>query len=197
MADKNILSSCFFIGLGTGIAYKRSLCPSLWPCDPAVYRRKALDGTDMLKSKAAAGRDYIERQGAELRDRANELVGRSAEASFEQRYEPGRRPVQKLARGLRKLRAQFSTRRSRSIFSVDGRHSRMKTLAIILDSFGSALSANRRVLLETNSRIIRPLWTSARSCGGPSKRQNGIGPHEIVTFTPSVMRTAGWTQTGR
>jgi len=75
MANKNISSSCFFIGLGTGIALTVLFAPHSGRATRQFIRRKALDGTDMLKSKAAAGRDYIERQGAELRDRAKDVVG--------------------------------------------------------------------------------------------------------------------------
>jgi gas vesicle protein len=81
-------SSCFFIGLGTGIALTVLFAPHSGRTTRQLMRRKALAGTDMLKTKATAGRDYIERHGAALRDRANELVGRRAEASCEQRYAP-------------------------------------------------------------------------------------------------------------
>lgn len=75
MAYKNISSSCFLIGLGTGIALTVLFAPSSGRATRQFIRRKALDGTDMLKTKVAAGREYIERQGAELRDRANDVVG--------------------------------------------------------------------------------------------------------------------------
>jgi gas vesicle protein len=84
MANKHITPSCFLIGLGTGIALTVLFAPHSGRATRQFMRRKALAGTDMLKSKAAAGRDYIERHGTELRNRANELMGRGSEVPFEQ-----------------------------------------------------------------------------------------------------------------
>jgi gas vesicle protein len=78
MANKNISSSCFLIGLGTGIVLTVLFAPHSGRATRQLIRRKALDGTDMLKTKAAAGRDYIERQGTELRDRVKDVVGTSS-----------------------------------------------------------------------------------------------------------------------
>jgi len=75
MANKNISSTCFLIGLGTGIALTFLFVPQSGRATRQFIRRKALDGADMLKTKASAGRDYIARQGADLRDRANDVVG--------------------------------------------------------------------------------------------------------------------------
>ena len=88
MANQHISTSCFLIGLGTGIALTVLFAPHSGRATRRLLRRKALDGRDVLKSKAAAGRDYIERHGTELRNRANELVGRGDEVPFEQRYAP-------------------------------------------------------------------------------------------------------------
>jgi gas vesicle protein len=75
MGNKNISSSCFLIGLGTGITLGIFLAPRSGRTTRHFVSRKAQEGTEMLKAKVAAGRDYIERQGAELRDRAKDVVG--------------------------------------------------------------------------------------------------------------------------
>jgi gas vesicle protein len=74
MANRQISSSCFLIGLGTGIALTVLFAPRSGRATRHSISRKAKEATDMLQAKAAAGRDYIERQGAELRDRAKEVV---------------------------------------------------------------------------------------------------------------------------
>jgi gas vesicle protein len=88
MLTKSISPTCFLIGLGTGIALTVLFTPHSGRATRQFVRRKALAGTDLLKTKAVAGRDYIERQGTELRDRAHELLGRSAEGRSEQGCEP-------------------------------------------------------------------------------------------------------------
>jgi gas vesicle protein len=87
MANKNSFLRCFLTGLGTGITLAILFAPRSGGATRHFIGRKAHEGTETLKAKAAAGRDYIERQGAELRDRAKELVGRGAEAPVGPRYE--------------------------------------------------------------------------------------------------------------
>ena len=85
MVGKNV--SAFLIGLGTGIALAVFLAPRSGDTTRHFIGRKAREGTEMLKTKAVAGRDYIERQGAELRARAKEVVGRGGETPVRQMYE--------------------------------------------------------------------------------------------------------------
>lgn len=73
MANTNISSTCFFIGLGTGIALTVLFAPRSGRATRQWIRRRALDGTDVVK-----------RQATELRDRAKEMVGWGAEAPVEQ-----------------------------------------------------------------------------------------------------------------
>lgn len=87
MAHKNISSSCFLIGLGTGIAMGIFFAPRSGRSTRDFISRKAQEGTEALKDKAAAGREYVERRGTELRDRAKEVMGRAAETPVKQRYE--------------------------------------------------------------------------------------------------------------
>jgi gas vesicle protein len=75
MANKNISSSCFLIGLGTGMALAIFFAPRSGGATRHFISRKAQEGTEMLKAKAAAGRDYIERQGAELRGQVKDMIG--------------------------------------------------------------------------------------------------------------------------
>lgn len=55
--------SCFFLGLGVGIAVGILFAP------------KAGEETrGMLKSKADEGKEYLKQRGSELRDNANDLI---------------------------------------------------------------------------------------------------------------------------
>jgi hypothetical protein len=71
MANKNT-SSCFLIGLGTGIALGVFFAPRAGSVARRSISHKAQGGMDVLRTKASAGRAYIERYDAELRDRATE-----------------------------------------------------------------------------------------------------------------------------
>ncbi len=75
MGNKNISPSCFLIGLGAGIALGIFLAPGSGRTTRHFISGKAQEGTEASKAKAAVGHDYIERQGAELRDRSREAVG--------------------------------------------------------------------------------------------------------------------------
>jgi len=81
MAGKNVFAGCFLTGLGTGIALALLFAPRSGGATRQFIGRKTQEGTDILKAKAAAGRDYIERQGAELRARAKQAVGGSGESA--------------------------------------------------------------------------------------------------------------------
>ena len=74
MGNKNISPSCFLIGLGAGIALGIFLAPGSGRTTRHFISRKAQEATEASKAKAV-GHDYIERQGAELRDRSTEAVG--------------------------------------------------------------------------------------------------------------------------
>lgn len=64
MAKRNISGSCFLVGLGTGIALTVLFVPHSGRATRRFIRRKAQDGTDILKNKAALGREYIEQNCA-------------------------------------------------------------------------------------------------------------------------------------
>jgi gas vesicle protein len=87
MANKNISLRCFLTGLGTGFAVAVLFAPRSGSATRHFIGRTAQEGTESLKANAAAGREYIERQGAKLRDRAKAVVGRGPEAPVAQRYE--------------------------------------------------------------------------------------------------------------
>jgi gas vesicle protein len=52
MANKNISSSCFLIGLGTGVALTVLFAPRSGRAARQLIRRKAQEKTEMLNAKA-------------------------------------------------------------------------------------------------------------------------------------------------
>ena len=52
MANKRISSSCFLIGLGTGVALTVLFAPRSGRATRQLIRRKALEKTEMLNAKA-------------------------------------------------------------------------------------------------------------------------------------------------
>jgi gas vesicle protein len=77
MTNKNMSGLyCFVAGLGVGIAIGVLLAPDSGAAPRDLIGRKAEDGKDLLKAKIEEGRHY-KRQGAQIRDQADNLVERS------------------------------------------------------------------------------------------------------------------------
>ena len=63
--------SCMFAaGLGAGVALTLLCAPLSGPATRKLIGRKAKEGEDWVKGRAAAAQDYVATQGADLRDRA-------------------------------------------------------------------------------------------------------------------------------
>ena len=73
----------FLTGLGAGIAVTVLLVPRSGASTRRLIGRKAGEGTDWIKDKAVAAREYVRSHGEELRDRVTEaahVIGRSPDA---------------------------------------------------------------------------------------------------------------------
>ena len=78
VANRNATLRLFLTGLGTGFALAIFFAPRSGRASRHIIGRKAQEGTETLTTAAVAGRDYIERQGSELRDRTQETLATSA-----------------------------------------------------------------------------------------------------------------------
>ena len=64
----------FLTGLGTGIAFSLLLAPRSGSATRGLIVGKVGDAEGWVKDKAAATRDYVETQGAEVRNRIKEVA---------------------------------------------------------------------------------------------------------------------------
>ena len=69
------------MGLSLGILF----APQSGAENRRFIRSKAQDGSDLLKSSIDQGQEYIQRQGKELLDEANELLDRGKKAVKQKR----------------------------------------------------------------------------------------------------------------
>jgi gas vesicle protein len=70
----------FLAGLGAGVALTALLTPRSGASTRRLIGRKVGEGTDWMKDKATAAKDYVKGHGEELRDRVKdvaEVMGRS------------------------------------------------------------------------------------------------------------------------
>ena len=72
--SKSSALTLFLTGLGTGIAFSLLLAPRSGSATRGFIVRKVDDAESWLKDKAAAAKDYVETQGAEVRSRIEEVA---------------------------------------------------------------------------------------------------------------------------
>lgn len=71
---RDLALPCFLIGVATGVALAGLLVPRSGPATRRAIGRTVREAEAWMKANAAAAQEYVQAQGADLRERAREVA---------------------------------------------------------------------------------------------------------------------------